>query len=180
MKQQIFHVGLVCIMVINPCFLSAQQTSAQAPAQDSVMLDLDAIYRLADEESRVIRVSEASLRAASENVKQAKNALTPHLNVSISGSYIGDATLMSRSFSTSGQTEVIYAGLGPQYINNGQQPTPHWGNMFSFEASQVIYAGGAILAGIEMAKIGERIAELDVAKSRQEVRFMLTGYFSQL
>lgn len=56
-------------MVINPYFLSAQQTSAQAPAQDSVMLDLDAIYRLADEESRVIRVSEASLRAASENVK---------------------------------------------------------------------------------------------------------------
>jgi len=180
MKQQIFHVGLVCLMVINPYFLSAQQTSAQAPAQDSVMLDLDAIYRLADEESRVIRVSEASLRAASENVKQAKNALTPHLNVSISGSYIGDATLMSRSFSTSGQTEVIYAGLGPQYINNGQQPTPHWGNMFSFEASQVIYAGGAILAGIEMAKIGERIAELAVAKSRQEVRFMLTGYYLDL
>lgn len=167
-------------MVINPYFLSAQQTSAQAPALDSVMLDLDAIYRLADEESRVIRVSEASLRAASENVKQAKNALTPHLNVSISGSYIGDATLMSRSFSTSGQTEIIYAGLGPQYINNGQQPTQHWGNMFSFEASQVIYAGGAILAGIEMAKIGERIAELDVAKSRMEVRFMLTGYYLDL
>jgi outer membrane protein TolC len=52
--------------------------------------------------------------------------------------------------------------------------------MFSFEASQVIYAGGAILAGIEMAKIGERIAELDVAKSRQEVRFMLTGYYLDL
>ena len=39
---------------------------------------------------------------------------------------------------------------------------------------------GAVKAGIEMAKIGERIAELDVAKSRQEVRFMLAGYYLDL
>lgn len=36
------------------------------------------------------------------------------------------------------------------------------------------------MAGIEMAKIGERIAELDVAKSRQEVRLMLAGYYLDL
>lgn len=168
MIKQLFHFGLVCLLLINSSFLSAQ------------VLSLDSIFRLADKESSLIRVSEASLRAASENVQQAKNALTPHLNIDIRGSYIGNATLMSRSFSTSGQTEVFYAGLGPQTINNGQQPTPHWGNSFSFEASQVIYAGGALLAGIEMAKIGERIAELDVAKSRQEVRFMLAGYYLDL
>ena len=75
MKQQIFHVGLVCLMVINPYFLSAQEAGSEnanavrsetagAVGSEAVVLDLDAIYRLADEESRVIRVSEASLRAA--------------------------------------------------------------------------------------------------------------------
>ena len=178
MKRTIFHLGLVCLAVISPFSLVFGE--AALSAGDSVVYDLAAIFRMADEESRQIRVSEAALRAANEGVRQAKNALTPRVNISLSGSYIGDATLMSRGFSTSGTTDVIYAGLGPQSVQNGQQPTPHWGNIFSVEASQVIYAGGAIMAGIEMAKIGERIAELDVAKSRQEVRLMLAGYYLDL
>ena len=178
MKRTIFHLGLVCLAVISPFSLVFGE--AALSAGDSVVYDLAAIFRMADEESRQIRVSEAALRAANEGVRQAKNALTPRVNISLSGSYIGDATLMSRGFSTSGTTDVIYVGLGPQSVQNGRQPTPHWGNIFSVEASQVIYAGGAIMAGIEMAKIGERIAELDVAKSRQEVRLMLAGYYLDL
>lgn len=177
MKQGIIHVGLVCLMLINPfLFLSAEESQET----DSVIFDLATIFRLADEESRQIRVSEAALRAANDGVRQARNALTPHLQVNISGSYMGNVVLMGRDFSTSGQTEVQYAGQAPQYIDNGVQPTPHWGNIFSFEASQVIYAGGALIAGVKMAEIGERIAELDVAKSRQEVRFMLAGYYLDL
>ncbi len=84
---------------------------------------------------------------------------------------------MSRSFSTSGTTEVILPGLGPQTVNNGRQQTPHWGNMLSVQATQVIYSGGALTAGIKIAEAGERIAELDVRKSRQEVRFLLTGIY---
>ena len=63
---------------------------------------------------------------------------------------------------------------------NGKQPTPHWGNSFTVQASQVIYAGGAIRSGIEIAKLGHQLAELDVEKNRQEVRFLLTGYYLDL
>jgi outer membrane protein TolC len=70
--------------------------------------------------------------------------------------------------------------LGHQQVQNGKQPTPHWGNSFTAQASQVIYAGGAIRSGIEMAKLGRRLAELDVEKNRQEVRFLLTGYYLDL
>ena len=59
-------------------------------------------------------------------------------------------------------------------------PPPHWGNSFTAQATQVIYAGGAIRSGIEMAKLGQRIAELDVEKNRQEVRFLLTGHYLDL
>jgi outer membrane protein TolC len=70
--------------------------------------------------------------------------------------------------------------LGPQQVQNGKQPTPHWGNSFTAQASQVIYAGGAIRSGIEMAKLGRQLAELDVEKNRQEVRFLITGYYLDL
>ena len=113
-------------------------------------------------------------------VASAKSALLPSVELSVQGSYTGNAFLMSRGFSTSGTTEYIVPGLGPQQVQNGKQPTPHWGNSFTARATQVIYAGGAIRSGIEMAKLGHQLAELDVEKNRQEVRFLITGYYLDL
>jgi len=174
MTKRIYILGLACILLAKPfSFALAQEPTVP----DSVSMTLAAIYQLADEKSRVIRISEQSLRAAQEGVQQAKNSLLPSVSIDLSGSYIGDAYLMSRGFSTSGTTEVILPGLGPQTVNNGRHPTPHWGNMLSVQATQVIYSGGALTAGIKIAEAGERIAELDVRKSRQEVRFLLTGIY---
>ena len=87
---------------------------------------------------------------------------------------------MSRGFSTNGTTDVIIAGIGPQKVRNGRQETPHWGNSFTAQVSQVIYAGGAIRAGIRITELGEQMATLDVEKNRQEVRFLITGYYLDL
>lgn len=171
---------LCCLCALSTysqlCFSSPQS----ADSLYSVSFSLDDLFKLADEQNTIIRINQQALSAAHEAVMQARNTMLPHLAVSVSGSYIGDATLMSRSFSTSGTTDVVYAGLGVKQVNNGQQPTPHWSNIFSFEASQVIYAGGALAAGYKMAKIGERMAELSVEQARQDVRFMLTGYYLDL
>lgn len=167
-KKRISFGGVMCMLCWCACPTSAEQ------------LTLCELYQRADSESVVIRIAESELTAANLDVRQARNALLPSLKAEISGSYIGDAYLLSRGFSTSGTSNVVLAGLGPQFIENGRQPTPHWGNNFSFEASQIIYAGGAIIAGIESAKIGERLAQLQVEKSKQEVRFMLTGFYLDL
>lgn len=167
-KKRISFAGVMCMLCWHVIPTSAEQ------------LTLCELYQRADSESVVIRIAESELTAANLGVRQARNALLPSLSADISGSYIGDAYLLSRGFSTSGTSNVVLAGLGPQSIENGRQPTPHWGNNFSFEASQIIYAGGAIQAGIESAKIGERLAQLQVAKSKQEVRFMLTGFYLDL
>lgn len=143
-------------------------------------MNLQALFDLADQQSQRIKVSEVALKAAEERVASAKTALLPSVEFSVQGSYTGNAFMMSRGFSTSGTTEYIVPGLGPQQIPNGKQPTPHWGNSFTAQASQVIYAGGAIRSGIEMAKLGHQLAELDVEKNRQEVRFLLTGYYLDL
>lgn len=143
-------------------------------------MSLQSLFDLADQQSQRIKVSEAALKAAEEGVASEKSALLPSVELSVQGSYTGNAFLMSRGFSTSGTTEYIVPGLGPQHVPNGKQPTPHWGNSFTAQVSQVIYAGGAIRSGIEMAKLGHQLAELDVEKNRQEVHFLLTGYYLDL
>ena len=154
--------------------------SCCVPTYAQHKMSLQSLFDLADRQSQRIKVSEAALKAAEEGVASAQSAMLPSVEFGVQGSYTGNAFLMSRGFSTSGTTEYIVPGLGPQQVQNGKQPTPHWGNSFSAQASQVIYTGGAISSGIEMAKLGRQLAELDVEKNRQEVRFLLTGYYLDL
>lgn len=88
--------------------------------------------------------------------------------------------MLSRGFSTDGTTDYIVPGVGTVPVANGKQDTPHWGNSFTAQVSQVVYAGGAIRSGVRMAELDKEMAELDVEKNRQEVRFLLTGYYLDL
>lgn len=160
--------------------MMAVGASCCVPVCAQQRMSLQSLYDLADQQNQRIKVSEAALKAAEEGVASAQSAMLPSVELSVQGSYTGNAFMMSRGFSTSGTTEYIVPGLGPQQVENGKQPTPHWGNSFTAQATQVIYAGGAIRSGIEMAKLGQRIAELDVEKNRQEVRFLLTGHYLDL
>ncbi len=144
------------------------------------MVTLTTLYDLADRQSQKVRVSEVALRAADEGVAAAKSALLPSVNLSLQGSYTGNAFMLSRGFSSSGTTDYIVPGVGTVPVANGKQDTPHWGNSFTAQVSQVVYAGGAIRSGIRMAELGKEMAELDVEKNRQEVRFFLTGYYLDL
>lgn len=166
--------------------LMAMMPAYQVHAQDSLavtggrVMSLHEIYELAEHESRAIRVGNIGIEAATEGERTARSARLPQVDLSLSGSYIGNATLMSRGFSTSGTTDVILAGLGPQKVPNGKQETPHWGNTFTARVTQVIYSGGAISSGIRMAALGREMAMLDVEKDRQQVRFLLTGFYLDL
>ena len=144
------------------------------------VVTLTTLYDLADRQSQKVRVSEVALRAADEGVAAAKSALLPSVDLSLQGSYTGNAFMLSRSFSSSGMTDYIIPGVGTVPVANGKQDTPHWGNSFTAQVSQVVYAGGAIRSGIRIAELGKEMAELDVEKNRQEVRFLLTGYYLDL
>lgn len=151
-------------------------------AQNKIVqpVTLTALYDLANRQSQKVRVSEIALRAADEGVAAAKSALLPSVDLSLQGSYTGNAFMLSRGFSGNGTTDYIVPGVGAIPVANGKQDTPHWGNSFTAQVSQVVYAGGAIRSGIRMAELGKEMAELDVEKNRQEVRFLLTGYYLDL
>ena len=159
--------GFLCVPIC------AQENTVQT-------MTLTALYDIADRQSRKVRVSEVALQAAEEGVAAAKSALLPSVDLSLQGSYTGNAFMLSRGFSGSGTTDYIVPGVGVIPVANGKQDTPHWGNSFTAQVSQVVYAGGAIRSGIRMAELGKEMAELDVEKNRQEIRFLLTGYYLDL
>ncbi len=154
--------------------------SASGAAATTATMTLTQLYDLADQQSQKVKVSEVALQAADEGVAAAKSALLPSVDLTLQGSYTGNAFMLSRGFSASGTSDYIVPGVGVVPVANGKQDTPHWGNSFTAQVTQVIYAGGAIRSGIRMAELGKGLAELSVEKNRQEVRFLLTGYYLDL
>ena len=170
------YPALAITLIVEGAFsvpIYAQERAVQT-------MTLTTLYNLADQQSQKVRVSEVALRAADEEVAAAKSALLPSVDLSLQGSYTGNAFMLSRGFSSNGTTDYLVPGLGVVPVANGKQDTPHWGNSFTAQVSQVVYAGGAIRSGIRMAELGREMAELDVEKNRQEVRFLLTGYYLDL
>ena len=92
------------------------------------VVTLTTLYDLADRQSQKVRVSEVALRAADEGVAAAKSALLPSVDLSLQGSYTGNAFMLSRGISGNGTTDYIVPGVGTIPVANGKQDTPHWGN----------------------------------------------------
>lgn len=113
--------------------------------------------------SKVLRASRSGVEAAELGVASAKSQRLPDVEASLSLSYIGNALLTDRDFS-----------------NGHWLSSPHFGNNFALEAQQVVYAGGAIDAGIKLAELGKQQAEAGMALTRQQARFVALGQFLDL
>lgn len=131
-------------------------------AQPRVM-GIDELFRLADENSRSIQSYRTGVDAAAEALKAAKAQRLPDIKGTVSVSYLGDGHIWDR-----------------HYKNGMKVDMPHFGNNFVLEVQQVLYAGGAISSGIELAELGRQMAQLDSEKNRQEIRFLLVGYYLDL
>ena len=146
-------IGLLCIAV-----LCSQRVCAQTR-----QLGIEELFRLADEQSQSIQTYRTGAEAAHEALKAAKAQRLPDVNVSLSASYLGNGKLWDRDFGNAMTIDM-----------------PHFGNNFALEAQQVIYAGGAINSSIKQAELGKRLAELDLQKNVQEIRFLLVGHYLNL
>ena len=146
-------IGLLCITVLCSQSLCAQTRQ----------MGIEELFRLADEQSKSIQTYRTGTEAAEEALKAAKAQRLPDVNVSLSASYWGNGKLWDRDFGNAMTVNM-----------------PHFGNNFALEAQQVIYAGGAISSGIKQAELGKLLAELDLQKNVQEIRFLLVGHYLNL
>lgn len=123
-------------------------------AQDTRRLSIEGLFDLIEQNSTSLREQKTGVEAAQEGVKAAKSQRLPDINTQLSGSYAGNVVMMNRSF---GDAHGMHS--------------PHWGNTFNLDVRQPIYAGGAIDAGIEMAKLGLESSKLSTSLNRASLRF---------
>lgn len=145
---------LGCFIFIIPlCKLSAQTRR----------LTINEMFNLADQNSISIRLRDLAISEAEQGIAVAKNDLLPSLKAHAEVKYIGNGIMTERNFS------------GTEHAS-----LPHLGNSFIVEASQVIYAGGAISNNITRSKLQKEQALLEYDKNRLDIRFMLIGYYLDL
>lgn len=146
---------LICVLPFAVTTISAQTAGRT--------ITLDELYALADTQSKAIKIFETAVMESEQDISVARNAYLPNIDFSASASYNGNVWVSDRDFS------------------DGQNFTaPHFGNSFSIEASQVVFAGGAIANNIKSMEIRKQISEWDLTGHRQQMYFLLTGYYLDL
>lgn len=156
MMRFILFTGLLIVTLLGSS--GGRPCSAQ-----SVPLSVDSLFRLIDDRSRTIRLKALQADQAEAGEKVARSGRLPLLDAALSVGYLGNGHLTDRDFSD---------GI---HVRN-----PHSNNNFALEAMQVIYSGGALSGGIHLAELRTRLAQLDAEQSRQEVRFLLLGWLTDL
>lgn len=147
------------IMFVGLLLLGA---ASLADAQQQT-LTIDQLFKSIEDNNAAMRAQKSGVESADLGIESAKSKRLPDVDASLSVSYIGNVLLTDRDF-----TDVH--GLH----------SPHFGNNFSLQAQQVVYAGGAINAGIRLAELGKRQAETGVRLTRQQVRFVALGQYLDL
>lgn len=142
---------------------STPEVSATSSIKKEQAMSIPQLFDKIEQNNKSLVTSKTGVEAANLGIESAKSKRLPDLDASLSFSYIGNALLTDRDFSN-------VHGLS----------TPHFGNNFAFNAQQVVYAGGAINAGIKLAELGKQQAEVGVKLTRQQARFIALGQYLDL
>ncbi len=129
-------------------------------AQERV-LSVEEMFRHIDENNTQVVSARKSVVTALSGESVADSERLPDINVGLQVSYLGDATLMSRSFG-----DVTRA------------PMPHFGNGAEISIYQPLYTGGALTATSALARSRTALARANEAATSQNVRYAaMTAYF---
>ena len=144
-------------------FLIAVATAMVAKAQTERKMTVDELFQLVESNSKTLRQEKISVEFAKKGIEAARSARLPELTASASVSMNGDVVMMDRDFT-----------------NAHGFAAPRWGNSLALEAQQVVYAGGAIDAGIALATLQHQQAQVDEQQRRQQQRFLALGQYLEI
>ena len=147
----------------NMAFLIAVATAMVAKAQTERKMTVDELFQLVESNSKTLRQEKISVEFAKKGIEAARTARLPELTASASVSMNGDVVMMDRDFT-----------------NAHGFAAPRWGNSLALEAQQVVYAGGAIDAGIALATLQHQQAQVGEQQRRQQQRFLALGQYLEI
>lgn len=150
-------------MIKKYLFVSLLLLGGAVGAKAQQAMTIAQLFNKIEANSKSLRSAKTSVEAAQLGIELAKSKRLPDIDAQLSVSYIGNALLTDRNLT-----------------NMHGLRSPHFGNNFSLQAQQVVYAGGAIDAGIKFAELGKNQAEVGVKLTRQQARFVALGQYLDL
>lgn len=132
-------------------------------AQQEQRMTVNELFELVESNSKTLQSQKISVEFAQKGIEVARTARLPEVNASASLSLNGDVLVTDRDF-------THWEGYG----------APRWGNSLAVEAQQVVYAGGAIDAGIRLAELQAEQATISVSQSREQQRFLALGQYMDI
>ena len=146
----------MALMLVVPAVIAAK-------AQSERRMTVDDLFQLVESNSKTLQETKISVEFAQKGIEVARAQRLPDVNATLSASYNGNVVVMDRDFTNA----------------NGYS-SPHFGNSFALEAQQVVYAGGAIDAGIRMAELQRDMAVAGQRQSSNAQRFVALGQYLDL
>lgn len=150
------NMRLLALMLVVPAAIAAK-------AQSERRMTVDDLFQLVESNSKTLQETKISVEFAQKGIEAARSQRLPDVNATLSASYNGNVVVMDRDFTNA----------------NGYS-SPHFGNSFALEAQQVVYAGGAIDAGIRMAELQRDLAKTGHRMNSENQRFMALGQYLDL
>lgn len=148
MKQQIKVLGLLFVGF-----------SSLFRAQ-SVEISVQQVADMAVKNHQQLKISEKNISISQQQTEVAKLQKLPSITASTSQFFLGDALIIDKDFSNSTKVSM-----------------PHYGSTYSVQAQQLIFKGGLVNKSIEASTLREQLAELDLAKDQQNVKFLVTSNY---
>lgn len=129
-------------------------------AQETKNMTADEVMQLAVQNHQQLKLSEKNIDISKQQTEITKLQKLPNITASTSQFYLGNALILDKDFSNSTKVEM-----------------PHYGSTYAVQATQLIFKGGLVNKSIEMSGLREQLAELDLEKDKQNVKFLVTSNF---
>ncbi|TDD78566.1 TolC family protein [Flavobacterium caseinilyticum] len=142
------------LLVLGLFFFTANaQTSERKIA-------LEEVVQLALENHLQLKLSNQNIQIAKQQIKIVELQKLPTINASANAFYLGDALILDKNFSKLATLNM-----------------PHFGNTYGVQASELIFKGGVVNKSIEIAELREQLAELDLEKDQQNIKFLVISNY---
>ncbi|MCT4325983.1 TolC family protein [Elizabethkingia anophelis] len=146
--------------VINYAMAAMLLYGSLIAAQEVRSMTADEVMTLALQNHQQLKLSEKNIYISKQQTEVTKLQQLPTITASTSQFYLGNALIIDKDFSNS--TNVAM---------------PHYGSSYGVQASQLIFKGGLVKKSIEIAGLREQLAELDLEKNQQDVKFLVLSNY---
>lgn len=129
-------------------------------SQEIKQLTAKEVAELAVQNHQQLKVTAQNIDIAKQQTGVTKLQKLPTITASTSQFYLGNVVAIDRDFS-----------------NSTTIPMPHYGSSYAVQATQLIFKGGLVNKSIELAGLREQLAQLDLERNQQDVKFLVISNY---